>query len=1036
MVAFDEDESDKARSRNNWRSDLDDWEDEEEYVDDDSILRTTQDIDKRVDRMDRAIDLFMRKMATEKRSELKEKSKQLATDTRITIKTWDELGDEYSEKIIYTNPFNAVMDFIIRHPVWISTGVILFCLLFGVFGVIGNPLDPEWDSTEPRLRKQMRGDFEVYLPQGDDTKKVLDEIKEDWTSDLAILYVQTENRFDETDNRSVLDREVVVDISRIEDTLNPDRTDRGKNDDIVFIFSIATVIKTINATPEQVKDAISIETNIDLNVGGLETNYAIPNQAEYDEMLSNLPVEAMSTLVQDTNNDSVYDTTIVLIGLEPFADKDEILQRILTPGRKVNDDPKTPGLIDDFYVDPNPDTGAFSFIQEESYYTEDGWRERYDNEVVHCRITLTGPTPLTKAITDRMYAELTWVTPVALAGVLGSLFFFHRTLKIILVSLIPIVCTILLTFSILVVLTESIDTLVLTPQVTMVAPMIIALGVAYGLYIANRYSEEQSIEDKNERIRFSVQTTGTAVFLSALTTAIGFASLMLVDMIPVIMLGMGLSLGIMVAWLMTMLLVPSLVLATNYKKKSKSTDVSKSLGDIPVNNRKKILVSAAIFTVISIICLMNVEANMDVMKMAPDDESVVLSMRAYSAEFGGGQMGLFYIEGDGVEWQVDSEGKRTGRTEFVTDSMRDFEVLKKFSNLEDNIANDNRTYAQPLCIVDVMKMIKVPDFTENDFWLSFLDQIPEIYRDDINQFMKDNVIGKSFFEAAQNAPNNEDIITTLTIGESYQQFLVNVFYNSLPDELRGMLVNDEYSRAIMYVDMPNMDIQRTGAAVDAVNGHIEDKPLLFGSKITGFGAVLVVINEMLLQMALISTVIALGFVLAVLWLIFKSVKIAIFTLIPVILVVIWQYALLFGLLGVGIGMQMALGLDEPYFSGTLNLFTATIGSIITGVGIDFGIHITQRVREKGMNKEAVHYAVSTSGMSFIESTTTMIFGFLPMMLIPIPIIKEFILIVVFLMIFSAWGAIMVLPSIYTIYFDIAERRRLFKEQQEKEAQQG
>jgi len=194
---------------------------------------------------------------------------------------------------------------------------------------------------------------------------------------------------------------------------------------------------------------------------------------------------------------------------------------------------------------------------------------------------------------------------------------------------------------------------------------------------------------------------------------------------------------------------------------------------------------------------------------------------------------------------------------------------------------------------------------------------------------------------------------------------------------------------------------------------------------------IVVINEMLMQLAMMSTILALAFVLGVLWLIFRSVRLAIFTLIPVILVVIWQYSVLFSLFVTGVGISFFRGVEDPwalpYFSGSLNLFTATIGSIITGIGIDFGIHITQRVREKGMGREAVKYAVSTSGLSFVESTTTMICGLVPMMLIPIPIIKEFVVLVTVLLIFSAAGAILVLPAIYTLYFDMEARKKAREE---------
>ena len=130
------------------------------------------------------------------------------------------------------------------------------------------------------------------------------------------------------------------------------------------------------------------------------------------------------------------------------------------------------------------------------------------------------------------------------------------------ITSVPIVTSVAITFGIL-----GITDMVLTPQVVLIAPVLIALGVAYGLYIANRYSDERDIEDREERIRKAVKTTGKAIFLSAVTTSIGFASLMTVQMIPLQVLGFGLSIGILLCYVTTILTVPSLVMLLDYRKK-------------------------------------------------------------------------------------------------------------------------------------------------------------------------------------------------------------------------------------------------------------------------------------------------------------------------------------------------------------------------------------------------------------------------------------------------------------------------------------
>ena len=73
-----------------------DWDADQDDVYGAGIYKRQKQLDRRIDTVDKKIDLFMRRVSTEKREEIKEKTMKLAKDTTITIKTWDELGDEYS----------------------------------------------------------------------------------------------------------------------------------------------------------------------------------------------------------------------------------------------------------------------------------------------------------------------------------------------------------------------------------------------------------------------------------------------------------------------------------------------------------------------------------------------------------------------------------------------------------------------------------------------------------------------------------------------------------------------------------------------------------------------------------------------------------------------------------------------------------------------------------------------------------------------------------------------------------------------------
>jgi predicted RND superfamily exporter protein len=645
-----------------------------------------------------------------------------------------------------------------------------------------------------------------------------------------------------------------------------------------------------------------------------------------------MPPESRNKVILDSNDDSIYDTAIILIGITQDIDQEELVKNMNT-------------MIDGF---------------EES------------------KMTLTGPIPMTQAITKRTYSEFMKTLPAAIVLVAGILILFHRNWKIVIITGLPVLCSLAITFGIL-----GGANLTLTPQVVLIAPILIALGVAYGLYIANRYSDESQIEDRQERIKVAVKTTGKAIFLSALTTAIGFASLLTVQMIPLQVLGFGLSIGIMICYAITMLTVPSLVMALNYQKKGE-IKVKEKLGNIPVVHRKKIMAIASIFVIFSVILIPSVVANMDFIKMAPQDEPVILKMREYSDKFGGGQQGMILIEG------------RVPIGNNVRGSMRDAEVLEDVDWLSGDLRGVKNTNV--ISIVDIMKMIKPPE-PQNPQAQIIIDLIESYTYFNYNS---------SFWDLIQNSATDNKLPG---MDKTIQVTLIDIFYNTLSTEMRGMFINSDYSKTILYIDMPTMDVVNTKKAVLEVNDITERyQQGIKTSHLTGFGAILVAVNDMLVESAIWSTVIALILVLFVLAVIFKSVKFSAITLIPVCFVVILQPITLITIGGLG-GL---INPSDPYFSGELNLFTAVLGSIIVGIGIDFGIHMTERIRERGLNVEGIKHGVATSGMAFVEATVTMIGGLSAVFLIDIPAIQEFILLVMILLTYSVIGALFILTAIYSI----------------------
>lgn len=161
---------------------------------------------------------------------------------------------------------------------------------------------------------------------------------------------------------------------------------------------------------------------------------------------------------------------------------------------------------------------------------------------------------------------------------------------------------------------------------------------------------------------------------------------------------------------------------------------------------------------------------------------------------------------------------------------------------------------------------------------------------------------------------------------------------------------------------------------DAPGEIEEDKPLnwvmLTGRPITRFSASTAMQDEMQSSLILGSI-----FVFGCLSIGFRSPKQAFVTFVPILLVVVWLYGLM-------------------YVAGSsLNIVTVTIATISLGVGIDYCIHVTERYREDRENGKSHNDALAAvggaCGLALLGSASSDIAGFAVIALSPMGLFANF-----------------------------------------------
>jgi predicted RND superfamily exporter protein len=254
--------------------------------------------------------------------------------------------------------------------------------------------------------------------------------------------------------------------------------------------------------------------------------------------------------------------------------------------------------------------------------------------------------------------------------------------------------------------------------------------------------------------------------------------------------------------------------------------------------------------------------------------------------------------------------------------------------------------------------------------------------------------GMSFWDVVQ-------MLYGLGLERAGQEF-IDLWYDVLSYEPREMLISTGTERALIYTFMPFLDIDATRAAVDGVNAVVAEQSELYNDKdlfsdLTGIAAITLAVNDLIIASQFNSLAVCIALTFIVLTIIFKSLKIGFLTIIPVLCVIALEPGTL-------------VALDIP-----LSTITVMIGSIAIGTGVDFSIQISQRVRLGGYKLGAVFNAVEKAGTSFVEATSTMLLGFGMCLFIQIDSIQEFVIMIMILLAYNAIFALVLLPSLFTLY---------------------
>jgi len=859
------------------------------------------------------------------------------------------------------------------------------------------------------FQDQIEDDVEIFLPEGAPSTKLLLEVEKEWSTDIAIIYVQTPNAFSTKNVENITSESYLREISWVEGDdhniggdstgrgIDYDKNDHGENDGVMWIISPAQVIKEINSADGRFNNSMcenGINTRIPILIdcdvpGGGE--YAIPDQARIDQIIeeSNGGFDALfkdtndmdptvdsdgdGDYTNDQDGDGIWDTAAIIIGM--------------------NSDPKV--------------TDDYANFDELHAHFQDVIDARPD-DMENTEMTVTGLTKVLEDISEEIYKDLLMILPWSVFFTILFISAIHRSLKVVVITGTPIMMALAVTFGISVIMDVH-----LTPMIVATFPILIGLGVDYALHMVNRIEEVRrkkidSLTDENERRRRQgkppeevpdiwdatfykecilemASSTGVAVFLSAMTTIIGFSVLMaptIVPITPIRSVGLTLVIGIISTLIFSIILVPTLSWLTKFNKRT-NPQVWGGISKIPIKGFLMIILLAGGVTTLGLLSLDEMNEPITGSSEAPEGIESLDALAEYSRQFSSGQTSLFIYHAEDRP------------NENNTDQIRDLPVLDSIDLLENRI--------------DAI------DSTNTTSIITFLRTIPATITLTDGVTLYEGSLWDLLHEPCWES--NDPIECNVWLGleltgpegrKGLRKDMVNVVFDTLTDEVKSMLLNEDGTKAIVYVTQPYMNLNVAGELRDEIDEMLSEEQALEGTRtslLTGGLPVSLDINKGIHDTQDQTTLITLIVLTIVLCFVFKSIRLGLYTMIPVAVVILWQPLLM----------------QSPDVS--INIFTVMIGTIVFGIGVDDSIHVMHRIQEEGETPNGIATSIEETGQTIFETTFTTVAGISAGFLAAFPGLENFFMIMCMLIFFAFLTSAFLLPAIFTLEHSIRAKIR-------------
>jgi len=472
--------------------------------------------------------------------------------------------------------------------------------------------------------------------------------------------------------------------------------------------------------------------------------------------------------------------------------------------------------------------------------------------------------------------------------------------------------------------------------------LMLIITISMNIHLIVRYlqlNRDHPNDDQLALVRATAHKMVKPCLYTALTTIIGFGSLVVSDIKPVIDFGWMMSAGLAVTFATAFLLFPTLLLVMGKNKAKNTVDkdrfpVPAYLARITEFHGNKILGLAVVLTVVSVVGIFMLRVENSFINYFSKDTEIYQGLKLIDEKLGGTTPLeiLLKLEKDGEELTPEDLKEMTPE-----EIQEEREFLAQLRNKPELWFNPTK--------VELIK--KAHDY---------LDGLPEIGK--VLSFASSVRVAETF--AGKKLDGQELSILYLKLPAEVKKTIIDPFVSIKNDEVRLMARVLDSTPDLRRKELLEK-VRRNLLKKDGLKQLADFKPMVSDVTVSGL---LVLYNNML-QSLFASQIKTIGVVMlgiAIMFLIlFRSVRLSIIGILPNML-----------------GATAVLGV-MGWSKIPMDMMTITIAAITIGIAVDNGIHYIYRFREEYAISQdymaTLHICHSNIGKAVFYTTLTVIFGF-------------------------------------------------------------